>query len=393
MVFKDIPKPALKLLNAAIRLILPFQIVLLHLSYAFFGAYFRIVGSTQRRRKVAIGVTEAARLIHSLGLVFPSRYTCVLDGSKFYKDPYDFGPYHILLRPFMGPILLAYLAQLCDTFVYISFTGYLADRESDLKFLKRRGKKIVLLFYGSDIRSLPKTKEFFDALGEDSFVNYLPNLRNPLYDGMIKRTATIADRYADLIFNWNIDQIGYLTTPAIPWPYIIELDKYRYNFRPFQQEAEIEVLHCPSHSMVKGTPFVRAAVRKLKSEGYNFKITELSGVPNHVVLERLQDSHIVLQEFFCLTPGILGMEALASGNAVLMSASYQLNPELPEDSDSAWLPTMSWDIYDKLKSLLDNPSRIEQIAKAGRAYVERHYNFNTVQKFYLSACQERGIPC
>jgi glycosyltransferase involved in cell wall biosynthesis len=394
MVFKDISKPTLKLLNAAIRLLLPFQVVLLHLSYALFGLYFLVVGAGGKRRRVAIGVTEVARLIHCLGLVFPSRYTCVLDCSKFYKkDRYDFGPYHILLRPFMGPILLAYQTRLCDTFVYISFTGYLADRESDLKFLKKRGKKVVMLFYGSDIRSLPKTKAFFDSIGEDSFVNYLPNLHNPLYDAMIKRTAAIADRYADLIFNWNIDQIGYLTKPAIPWPYIVELSDHDYNFRMPQKDAEIEVLHCPSHNMVKGTPLVRAAVRRLQREGYNFKYSELSGVPNHVILERLKESHIVLQEFFCLTPGILGMESLATGNAVLMSANHRINPELPEDSDSAWLPTMSWEIYDKLKSLLDNPSTIEHYAQSGRSYLERHYNFDTVQQYYLSALKERGIPC
>jgi hypothetical protein len=226
MVFKDIPKPALILLNLAISIIVPFQLLLLYASYYAFSFYFGCVDRTSRKRKVAIGVTEGARLIHSLGLVFPSRYTCVLDGNKFYKDDYDFGPYRLLLRPFVGPILLAYLSHLSETFVYISFTGYLAKREADLKFLKKRNKKIVMLFYGSDIRSLPKTKEFFDSIGEDSFVNYLPNLNNRLYDQMIRNTATTADKYADLIFNWNIDQIGYLTTKAIPWPYILDLEKY-----------------------------------------------------------------------------------------------------------------------------------------------------------------------
>jgi glycosyltransferase involved in cell wall biosynthesis len=137
---------------------------------------------------------------------------------------------------------------------------------------------------------------------------------------------------------------------------------------------------------------VRAAIRKLRSDGYAFTFTELSGVPNSVVLDHLSRSHIVLQEFYCLTPGILGMEALASGNAVLMSANHRLNSELPEDSDQAWIPTLSWEIYDKLKELLDNPSRIEDYAAKGRDYVERHYNFETVRQTYLTAFEARGIP-
>lgn len=392
MILKDISRPALIALNILIPVVSLIQVILLYLSYYTFFLYFACVDKKSKRRKVAIGVTETARLICSLGLIFPSRYTCVLDGNKFYKDDYDFGPYRFIVRPIVGPILLAYLSHLCETFFYISFTGYLVNREHDLRFLKKMKKKIVMLFSGSDIRSLPKTKEFFDKIEEDSFVNYLPNLHNSLYDQMIKKTAILADAYADLIFNWNIDQIGYLTSEAIPWPYILDLEKCRYHFSTPQYPQDIHILHCPSHHLVKGTPLVRAAIKKLKSEGYLFKFTELSGVPHSVVLEHLSKSHIVLQEFYCLTPGVLGIEALASGNAVLMSANNRLNYELPEDSNDAWIPTMSWEIFDKLKSLLDNPSRIEQYAKRGRQYVERHYNLTSVRETYLGAFDQRGIP-
>ncbi len=392
MVFKDISRPALVMLNIAIKIIVPFQIVLLHFFYWVLKLYFAAVGKNQSKRQVAIGVTEVARLIYSLGLVFPSRYTCVLDGSAFYEDQYDFGPYSIWLRPIVGPWRLALLSHLCETFIYISFTGYLADRECDLRFLRARGKKIVLLFYGSDIRSLKKTKEFFDQREEDSFVNYLPNLFNDQYDKMIKRTALIADTYANLIFNWAVDQIGYLESKTLPWPYICEIGKYEYSYQPPQDKNTVTVLHCPSHQVAKGTPLVRAVIKKLRAEGYRFNYLELNNVTNSVVLQNLKNSHIVLQEFYSLTPGMLGIEALATGNAVLMSANHEVNYELPQDSAKAWLATSSWQIYDHLKRLLDNPSLIQEYATQGRQFVEKHYDLEKVRAYYHNALSERGIP-
>lgn len=392
MVIKDLPKPVLALLNFIIKLIAPCQLLILYPAYWFFALYFLFFGKKNRERAVAVGVTETASMIHFLGEVFPSSYSCVLDANPYCKDTYSFGPYSLVKRTFMGPLLLAYLAHLCDTFVYISFTGYLAKREYDLKFLKARRKKIVVLFCGSDIRSLKKTKEFFDARNEDSWVNYNSNLNNESYDKMIEHTAEITDRYADLVFNWSYDQIGYLKTKTQPWPYMFDVEKYPYEFKAPDDVGDVLVLHCPNNTVIKGTPLVRAAVKKLQSEGYNFKYRELIGVPNRQVIQELGQSHIVLQEFYCITPGTLGIESLSRGNAVLMAADRSINPELPEGSDKAWFATPYFKIYDHLKYLLDNLEIIEQYARNGRQFIEQNYAFPVVREYYQRLFKERKIP-
>lgn len=392
MVIKDLPPKILSFINFLLDVLVPFQLALLYLSEGFFYCYFLIKGRHKQQRKVAIGVTETARMIHFLGQVFPSRYTVTLDRNRYYRDPCDFGPYSIFLRPFIGPVLLAYLSFVCDTFLYISFTGYLARRGSDFKFLRKRGKKIVVLFCGSDIRSLRKTKEFFDARGEDSWVNYSINLHNDKYDDMVKRTAAETDQYANLIFNWNYDQIGYLEKPSIPWPYMLDIKSYRYEFSSYSKESGPTVIHCPSHTILKGTPLVRAALKKLQTEGYRFNYKELIGVPNSVVLEELGKSHIVLQEFYCITPGTLGVEALARGNAVLMAASHDINPDLPADSKQAWLATSYFQIYDHLKLLLEKAELVEAYAKQGREFIERHYALDNAADYYRDAFEKNNIP-
>ena len=100
----------------------------------------------------------------------------------------------------------------------------------------------------------------------------------------------------------------------------------------------------------------------------------------------------MLQEFYCLVPGVLGIEALARGNAVLMPASHDLNPELPADCADAWVVTPYWRIHDHLKALLDHPARAEEYALRGRAFVERHYSFAAARASYQADFASHGVP-
>lgn len=387
---KDLPAFVFVVLPLLRILIAPFQLAVLLAAEAWWSAYFLYADRSRRYRAVTIGVTETARLIESLGQVFPSRYLVVLDGNRFYKGTYDFGPFNLVLRFFAGPVLLAYLSRVSDTFFYISSTGFLFDRRLDFRYLKRKGKKIAILFCGSDIRSLKLSKEFFDSRKEESYADFLPNTHSSAYDAFVRRTADDADAYADLIFNWKHDQIGYVTKPTIPWPYIVDTSHLGYEFPPIGAQGP-RILHAPSHGPIKGTPKVRDAVGRLRREGYAFDYVELSGVPNSEVLKELGRSHIVLQEFYFQTPGVLGIEALAKGNAVLTSACRELNPELPSDSESAWIVTRYWQIYDNLKRVLESPEEIERAARRGREFIERHYALDSAKAFYRKVFEEHAL--
>ena len=59
-------------------------------------------------------------------------------------------------------------------------------------------------------------------------------------------------------------------------------------------------------------------------------------------------------------------------NAVLMSANSDMNPELPEGSDDAWIPTRAWQISDKLRGLLENPALVHEYADHSGGVSEFH---------------------
>jgi hypothetical protein len=114
----------------------------------------------------------------------------------------------------------------------------------------------------------------------------------------------------------------------------------------------------------------------------------LIGVSNKQVLEVLNRSHIVLNQFYCFLPGTFGIEAMATGNAVLMSAEYE---GMPNGANDAWFKTGYWQVYDNLKYLLDNPHKIEEYAKAGHNYVQKNFSIAANQKYFNELFQNQGI--
>ena len=117
---------------------------------------------------------------------------------------------------------------------------------------------------------------------------------------------------------------------------------------------------------------MRACIAKLKKEGYEFKYTELIGVKHKTVLEELKTSHIVLNEFYALVPGIFGIEAMANFCALITSADPKLEKDLPQDSQNAWMITKPEDLYNNLKKILRSKSLQKQFARNGYLWAKKH---------------------
>jgi len=358
----------------------------------FFDFIFQHI--TKTKYVFVVGVDEVANCTLFFKKAFEDEAVSVnFRQNKFYQNnQYDYSlnvknKYLLYLaRIFYGPYLLAKLANESDVFVYFWWTGFCIDREIDYKFLKNKNKKIVCIFVGSDIRSGKLTKEAFDRKEEDHFVNYI-NIINDKNENRVKRVVNLAEKYSDMIISPKKVQLSYLNDSIDFFMYMIN-DNILYNGSKFNTNDKIKVLHAPSNPMVKGTPLVRAAIKKLKTEGYNFEYIELINKSNNVILSNLEKSHIVLNQFYASMPGVFGVEAMAKYNAVLMSPDYE---NLPQGAENAWVKTKYWEIYDNLKYLLDNPNEIEEYAKNGFNFVKNNYTEEKVREFYVNTFYENKI--
>jgi hypothetical protein len=200
---------------------------------------------------------------------------------------------------------------------------------------------------------------------------------NPLfgteaYDELKRRIAEVTDTYADLIYNADVDQRGYLKRPVLGTRYFYPDDEIAASYDRFANVARPVIVHAPSSPIIKGTQLVRAAVTALREDGYDFEYVELIDTPNAEVKATLGRAHIALNEFYAFTPGVFGVEAMASGAVLVTSADPVIEPQLPPESSEAWLVTPSHRILDNLRLLLDEPQRLEPLARRGTQWVRDH---------------------
>ncbi len=372
-----------------------FQYLILFLSSIFFKIF------TKNQNGVVIGVSEISKFLYLYGKVLPDAQTVCLNENKFYQFNYDYQIsnsnklLYFLKRLIYAPILLAYLSSKNHIFIYLWSTGFILNRKYDFYFLKRNHKKIINIFLGSDIRSPKKLKIVLDKLGYEGFIDSV-GIENPYYlstsyERQKIKLAKLADKYADLYFSYPIDQVSHLTKYQYPTPYIFLQSNLNYSDLKFLNVKKYKIIHAPSNALIKGTPLVRKAIERLKTEGYVFEYKELSNIDNNTLMHELRESHIVLNQFYTFVPGMFGIESMANHCAVLMSADPKIEKSLPSSAIDAWMVTTSSDIYKNLKYLLDNKNEIKKYADSGYYFVENNFTEEHVKKYLLTTFYENGI--
>lgn len=379
------------------------QIALLKFTYFFLKFFFK----TDKDFWV-IGVSETAQNLYRLGkTINPSITVALSRRQKFYNYKYDYelgfisnNYIRLIVRFFYGPILLGYLSNIATHFFYVSGTGFLINIESEYKFLKSKSKKIACMFIGSDIRSPMLSQRYLQENKIDGFTNY-QNIQHSDFskkkiEDKRKKLASITDTYSDIIFSFKYDQISYLKKPTFPSTYSYEKEKFFYNPKKFDLKSRIKIVHAPSNPLIKGTPLVRAAIKKLLNDGYNFEYVELLDKSNINVLDELQNAHIVLNQFYGydISLGLFAIEAMANHTAMLMSYEPNLVSEYGielEGFKDCCFNTKYWEIYDNLKYLLDNPKKIRIYADNGYKFCERHFTYESAAKYYNSLFLKKKI--
>ncbi len=374
-----------------------FQIPLLYISYYF----FKILKIKKIKNCWVIGVDEICGIIYSLKNILKPSINVCFSKHAFYNHQYNYSIninnlyFRYFLRLIYSPLLLGYLANKSNHFWYIWNSGFLMDRNYEFKFLKTKKIKIVTMFCGDDIRSVKLTNNHSkkNKLDMHTYYNPLENkyMKTISYDEDKKKLAKSADKYADIVFNYKMCQISYLQRDQYPWPYLLEKVKFNKNDNKYYKLNTIKILHAPSSPLFKGTSLVRAAIKKLEIEKYKIEYIELQNKSNNLVLEHLKSSHIVLNQFYALTPGYFGVEAMANHCAVLMSADPSIETGLPQESDDAWMITKYWEVYSNLKHLLDNPNKIKYYADNGYNFAYKHYTYEAAGEHIKSILKNNNV--
>lgn len=240
----------------------------------------------------------------------------------------------------------------------------------DVPLLKALGKKVVFHFHGCDIRDrqhMLKTHAFSPCL------NCNENLCNPQARWVIK----IAQRYGDLIFCSTPDILQFVDG-AILVPQPIDLDYWRSGRETRSEgDGKMIVLHAPTNRQIKGTAYIVEALGRLKQENHSVELMLVEGVPHDRVKPLYEKAAIVVDQVLMGWYCLLAVEGMALEKPVLSYIRDDLRdcqPDLPI------IDTSPSDIYDHLKTLVENPALRRDLGARGRDYVERVHDVKVIAK-------------
>lgn len=333
-----------------------------------------------------VGPEECASMVMQIAGAIHGSYSVSFIEEIAYESHYDYRPrlrtkalWRWMERVVAGPLLLGRLMNQASGFVYVGSSGFLLPnfdyREYEFAFLAKKGLPLVCYWCGSDIRSTKRMHELEKKTGIPNISTYIGEraaiLESGAWDEQKRAIAEVASRHASAMFSNTVDHLSYLTVGTEPFLYFLPDDPLP-NPGKFEDLSTIVIVHATTAPSIKGTPLVRAAIHQLREEGYEFEYVELIGVPNATVKHELGRAHIAMNQFYGFSPAVFGVEALAAGCVVMMSADEFVETDLPAGSNECWVVTKHHQVYANLKRLLDDPSQLEPIARRGRAWAEKY---------------------
>lgn len=265
----------------------------------------------------------------------------------------------------------------------------------DLRLLRRAGVGIVTTYQGDDARQGDVCTRLGRPLVEAAGAGYYT-----IATDRAKRLAIARmDRYAQRIFYLNPDLGRVLPARARFIPYA-HLDPQQWT--PTWAEHERPLLvHAPTHTGIKGTAQVLAAVDRLRGEGLAFDFRLIQGLPHHEAMRLYAAADLLVDQLLIGWYGGLAVEFMALGKPVVCCLRQEDFRYLPAGMASE-LPIIHADpssVTDVLRRLLGQDRRqLRQLGLRGRLYVEHWHEPRRIAaglavEYAAAANEARKIAC
>jgi glycosyltransferase involved in cell wall biosynthesis len=233
----------------------------------------------------------------------------------------------------------------------------------DLLALKAAGKIVVFHFRGTEAR----LQSEFKALSPYHYVDDDEDQTNAKFPEAAKqRYMQLVSAIADRVFVVDAELQGY-----VPNSQIIEraIDLDDWQFVGVQNKERPLVVHAPSRRGVKGTRSVMSAVARLKRKGLDFDFELVEGQTNTEARKIYERADIVVDQLRIGWYGVLAVEAMALGKAVISYVRDDLAHHLGEEAPLA--VATPGNIETVLEDLITNHELREKLGHSGRGYCER----------------------
>jgi len=244
---------------------------------------------------------------------------------------------------------------------HFNFGKTLLRKNRDIAFLKHLGKKLVMEFWGSDVRP------------DDSLES--GNDKDPAKKRRRKITAKLKrlSRYMDVALVADLELKDYVAPffKRIEFvPQRIELDEFPPCY-PDPAKKHPLIVHAPTHRAVKGTEYILEAVARLKSK-YPFDFQLIEGLKHTEAKKLYERADVVVDQLRLGTYGIFAVESMALGKPVITYIRDEVKASYPQS-----LPILSASkdtVGDVLERLILTGTLRNSVGIASRKYVEEYHD-------------------
>lgn len=336
-------------------------------------------------------ITSAPRKIASQerlnGFISDSINTTI----NFLDGPSHFNSKNNIVSKFIFRIKYFFLAIFYYDILNFHAGATLLPKNIDLPFYKFFRKKVIMHYYGSEVRLMKelekvnKYSNLFSADGKNS----------PDLDHMkIKRL-----KFQKKFINYAIAprEYSFYLRKVMPEDMVIEdiwcsnileeQEKLISKGISYEQKEVPIIMHCPTNKITKGTKYVESAIKNLQAKGIEFEFVLVEDLKHEDLLDFMsKEVDIVLDQFLVGSYANLCFEALALGKL----AFCYINDELHRYSCDDY-PVVNVTV-DELeleleKYILDLDLRSKR-AKLGKNFIykrlDKFQTINKLNKLYLA---------
>ena len=189
---------------------------------------------------------------------------------------------------------------------------------------------------------------------------------------------------SDMDYKIPMERMGF-DAPMIPNP--VNCEKI-----PFETKSNLEpvviFLGINRGSYIKkGIRYFEEALTEIeKKYGNKVTISVCENQPCEAYIKLYQEAHIVLDQIYAMDQGYNALEAMAKGKAVFTGANEAFTNyyHLTENVAIHALPDKDY-LVQQLSYLIENPSKIKEIGKRARAFIEKEHHYVKIAQKYLAA--------
>lgn len=272
-----------------------------------------------------------------------------------------------------------YAADIIDNYdvFHFHFGSSLALDYSDLPMLVEAKKKVVMQYWGSEVRKLSRARQL------NPWVKTKVTDENLIHQGL----KTVSSHVQHCIvsdyelYEYVRDYFEQLHVI----PAALDLTQYELSDTDKGGKERPLVVHAPTSPEYKGTPHLLQAIEVLKKE-IDFDFQLVQGMSHEKAKSVYAEADVIVDQLLTGSYGLFSIEAMAMGKPVVTWISDFMKDKYPSE-----LPIISANpdtITATLRRLLEKRDSLQEIGRKGRRYVEKYHDHKDVAAKILNVYRQ-----